>query len=549
MMQRRLALTLALARRCSVGTGVQQCARCLATDSDPAPASAPAPAPSGSVDYQLPAASWSVHDLVQRARDSPDSSWSDADVLRLARLSALHVNQADLPTFKANLQQIDAFVAQVQDAPIDDTVEPLVVLASRCLVLNMVSFTRHAKLLFASTMRLTEQPMTRRPVNQRIFIVPRRLQHQRPDVSNKQHRVLKQLRAAQNSKDAAIIESFSVLTTALEHGFVPTLVCTTPPRQASIAALLAKHNVSTHIWTVDESILRQLMLQPRFEPLIATGMFKCRLEFWSCFVARCHCPMVLHTGVLCRLEKNTTAGMEYFKSSRMRILSLCDCMLSNPDQRPPMSWIVVPKSSHTFRFFTSPLEVMRAPMNVCAHVACHGLFGYVGTASLTPAPADWRRLVVVAAQDPHNVGSIVRTALAFGADAICVWDGAAQPLTAATIKASAGHVFAGRFLSPTEVLRAARSTASEVAPSTLWTAAEAHAPSSWSHRQLEDVAWPHRRVLVLGHETRGVPRDLQPFCQPVHIAIHPGVESLSVAAAAAILCDRVFAFECAKQSH
>jgi TrmH family RNA methyltransferase len=131
--------------------------------------------------------------------------------------------------------------------------------------------------------------------------------------------------------------------------------------------------------------------------------------------------------------------------------------------------------------------------------------------------AGWPLPVLDGIQDPGNVGTICRSAAAAGAPALMVLDGTADPFGAKAVRASAGTVFR---------LKLARGRWDDVA------VLSGYAASASGGVRLEDAALEGGDVLALGGETRGVRRrDLT----PVTIPMWPGVESLNVAAAAAIL--------------
>jgi tRNA G18 (ribose-2'-O)-methylase SpoU len=160
------------------------------------------------------------------------------------------------------------------------------------------------------------------------------------------------------------------------------------------------------------------------------------------------------------------------------------------------------------------------------------------------ASPTWQFGVVLCCQDPYNLGALIRSSLAFGVDAIALWPGAVNPFNHYAIKASAGTAFAAKFIDPQSMLAQARGTTTEVYR------AEAHptmasssgswleAPKVLNHRQLV-VPHGRKRVLVLGHETRGVPEEWQGLGHSVHVDMAGSVESLSVNAAGAVLLDRL----------
>jgi RNA methyltransferase, TrmH family len=129
--------------------------------------------------------------------------------------------------------------------------------------------------------------------------------------------------------------------------------------------------------------------------------------------------------------------------------------------------------------------------------------------------AGWPLLVLDGIQDPGNVGAIARTAAAAGAPALVVLPGTADPFGAKAIRASAGHVFN---------LRVARATWDELDSLRCLGASVDGVP-------FEEVDLALVDALVLGSEAHGLSREMALVALPMAA----GVESLNVAAAAAIL--------------
>jgi TrmH family RNA methyltransferase len=126
-------------------------------------------------------------------------------------------------------------------------------------------------------------------------------------------------------------------------------------------------------------------------------------------------------------------------------------------------------------------------------------------------------------QDPGNVGTLLRSALAFRVAAVLVTPGTADPFGPKVIRASAGAAL--RLPSAAMALDAVVTWAGSV---DLEPVAAVAAPTSGG-----DASLPERCLLVLGHETRGLP-DL-PGARPVTVAHDPAIESLNVAMAGSIL--------------
>ena len=127
----------------------------------------------------------------------------------------------------------------------------------------------------------------------------------------------------------------------------------------------------------------------------------------------------------------------------------------------------------------------------------------------------WPLVVLDGVQDPGNVGAIARTAAAAGAPSLVVLPGTADPYGAKAVRASAGHIFNLRVVSAAWAeLEGARCLG-----------AATHGTS------LEEIEFGAVEAVVFGSEAHGLSRQLPTVTLPMA----PGVESLNVAAAAAIL--------------
>jgi len=158
-----------------------------------------------------------------------------------------------------------------------------------------------------------------------------------------------------------------------------------------------------------------------------------------------------------------------------------------------------------------------------------------GLVAAVQAPARWspawpaagRVLVPVlwGLQDPGNVGMLLRSALAFGASGCLLGPGSADALGPKCLRASAGaafHLPLGELADTEALATLARQTRTE-----LRIASPAPAGAG------RPGVLPDRCLLVLGHETRGTPRDL--VAESVSVPHREQVESLNVGVAGAIL--------------
>ncbi len=131
--------------------------------------------------------------------------------------------------------------------------------------------------------------------------------------------------------------------------------------------------------------------------------------------------------------------------------------------------------------------------------------------------AAWPLVVLDRIQDPGNVGAIVRSAAAAGAPALVVLEGCADPHGPKAVRASAGNVFR-------LVVAHARWRDLE--------GIDAYGAASTGGEPLDRAPVENAGMIVLGSEAHGLSRaDLK----LVTIPLEKGVESLNVAAAAAVI--------------
>lgn len=135
-------------------------------------------------------------------------------------------------------------------------------------------------------------------------------------------------------------------------------------------------------------------------------------------------------------------------------------------------------------------------------------------------------LVLDGVQDPGNLGTLARSAAAFGCEALVCLPGTVDPWNPKGIRASAGALFRLPVVQP---------TLSELAEwldqhGYLLTAADAGGPS------VTAAALPQRVALALGNEGAGLTEAVAARCERVvSVPMRGGTESLNVAVAGAIL--------------
>ncbi len=135
------------------------------------------------------------------------------------------------------------------------------------------------------------------------------------------------------------------------------------------------------------------------------------------------------------------------------------------------------------------------------------------------------------AQDPGNVGTIIRTADAAGADLVILGPGSADPFSPKCVRASAGSVFGIDIVATSDPI-AEIAAAKRAGLSILSTSADA-AVSVFDTDSQPGFAPPV--MWVFGNEARGLDEATQAACDVgVQIPIAGGAESLNIATASAV---------------
>ncbi|WP_089945620.1 23S rRNA (guanosine(2251)-2'-O)-methyltransferase RlmB [Candidatus Entotheonella palauensis] len=137
--------------------------------------------------------------------------------------------------------------------------------------------------------------------------------------------------------------------------------------------------------------------------------------------------------------------------------------------------------------------------------------------------------------DVGNFATLIRSAVAFGVDAILLPRHHSVGLTPVVAKRSAGAVERVAFVQVGNLVRALE-TLQQLG---CWLyGAEAQGETA-----MATVAWPERTVLVMGAEGRGLRRLVQARCDYlVRIPMREGTNSLNVAVAGSILLSHIWAY-------
>jgi TrmH family RNA methyltransferase len=132
-------------------------------------------------------------------------------------------------------------------------------------------------------------------------------------------------------------------------------------------------------------------------------------------------------------------------------------------------------------------------------------------------------LVLCGLADPGNVGSLIRTAAAFGAGVI-VGPGTADPWSPKTLRAAAG----GHFRTTVEV-------APDIDPAALEARGWRVVSTMVSGGMHPDELRTGRYAVMIGDEARGLSPEVAQSGQAVTIPMPGGTESLNAAAAGAVV--------------
>lgn len=180
----------------------------------------------------------------------------------------------------------------------------------------------------------------------------------------------------------------------------------------------------------------------------------------------------------------------------------------------------------------APPDLLLAITGVDLHRGCVALARRPAPGPVALPPPDRPRTTIVAAQglgDPVNVGALVRDCRAFAADLLLLDARGADPFAPRAVRAAMGHVFA----QPLAVVDDLEAEVAGLRASGRRVLAATLSPGA---TPLPRLVRPDHVVLLLGHEDQGLRPSLLALAdEEVTIPLAPGVDSLNVAAAAAVL--------------
>jgi RNA methyltransferase, TrmH family len=164
-----------------------------------------------------------------------------------------------------------------------------------------------------------------------------------------------------------------------------------------------------------------------------------------------------------------------------------------------------------------------SPQGVAALVRCPAFTADDVLAKSTAGPV----LAISGVQDPGNLGTILRSAEAFGAAGALLGEGTVSPFNSKTVRASAGSVFR---------LPIAKVKLVEILPEMRSRGLRLAATSSHKGTPLHDAQLSGSLAIFIGSEGAGLPRDLlSQMDETLAIPHSEHVESLNAGVAASIV--------------
>lgn len=131
-------------------------------------------------------------------------------------------------------------------------------------------------------------------------------------------------------------------------------------------------------------------------------------------------------------------------------------------------------------------------------------------------------------QDPHNVGAIIRSAVAFGADAILLPEHNQSPITGVVIKTSVGMVFR----IPIVKIGNVNQTMRMLADKRMWS----YGLVMNGDTELKNADFSGPALIVVGNESVGIREKTLELCDvKLSIPMDPRCESLNASVAASVV--------------
>ncbi len=139
-----------------------------------------------------------------------------------------------------------------------------------------------------------------------------------------------------------------------------------------------------------------------------------------------------------------------------------------------------------------------------------------------------KTLMLCDMQDPGNLGSVIRSAVALGADRIIMSSGCADVFNPKTVRAAMGSLFRVELTEVSDfagTVKALRNSGRRVFAAELTDGAVS----------LDCVSLSQSDIVIIGNEGHGIPAEVSSVCdKSIYIPIKAGVDSLNASVAAAL---------------
>jgi TrmH family RNA methyltransferase len=143
-------------------------------------------------------------------------------------------------------------------------------------------------------------------------------------------------------------------------------------------------------------------------------------------------------------------------------------------------------------------------------------------------PESQRALLLCSVRDPHNLGSVIRSAVAFGVEHIVLSSDSAELYNPKTLRSAMGSLFK---IKVTRVADIAQFIEAAIGAGRRVFAAELRSGA----RSVKEVGVLPSDIFMIGNEGHGIPEDISSICTgSVYIPISENTESLNASVAAAI---------------
>jgi len=145
--------------------------------------------------------------------------------------------------------------------------------------------------------------------------------------------------------------------------------------------------------------------------------------------------------------------------------------------------------------------------------------------NLQPTPAT--SLVLLAGlEDPHNVGTIIRSAAGFGATAVLIPEKNQAPVTSTVLKVSAGMAFRIPLVTVSDIEQTLVDLKKR--------GVKVYGLAGEGKSSITEAPFAEPALFVLGNEGAGLSNQVRKLCDTtLSVPMHPRCESLNVAASAA----------------